>query len=192
LPSLCKFSYSSLAGSRCKRSATSSTVSGQRPLRRPLDQRSPAPRIWPGRGSGSTSRCTRLPPGRVCHPRPLGGRPESGPGVRGGRRWSPAPGAHRIWTSAAPTPGWGSPLAAPVSCSPRQPMRRCAGPQRAAPTGDLQVFSSSPPPPGGPVLPVPPTSHGTGRPAPPAPAPSSPPRPHDRLAASPASQTSPP
>jgi hypothetical protein len=31
-------------------------------------------------------------------------------------------------------------------CSPRRPMRRCAGPRRDAPPRDLQVFSSSPPP----------------------------------------------
>jgi hypothetical protein len=90
---------------------------------RPSDQRSPAPRIWPGRGSGSMSRRTLSPPSRAYRPRPPGGRQEVGPGVRVGRRRSPAPGARPRSTLAAPTPGWGSLLMAPESCSPCWPMR---------------------------------------------------------------------
>jgi hypothetical protein len=85
------------------------------------DQRSPVPRIWPGRDSGSMSRRTQPPPGRACRPLPLGGPRGSSPGARGDRRQSPAPGAHRRSMLAAPTLGWGSSLAAPVSCLPRQP-----------------------------------------------------------------------
>jgi hypothetical protein len=115
-----------------------------------------------------------------------------GRGVGGGRRRSPAPGAQRRWTSAAATPGWDSSLAASESCSPRRPMRRCAGPRCDAPPRDLQVSSASPPPLGGPVLPVPPAPPRTGRLAPPVPAPSPLPRAHDRPIASPAFRTVPP
>jgi hypothetical protein len=156
---------------------------------RPPDPRSSAPRRWPGSGSRSTSRYTRLPPGRACRPRPPGGRRESGPGIRGGRRWSQALGARRRWTSAAPTPRWDSSLAAPEPCSPRWPMRQCAGPRHDALPRDLQVLSSSPPPPGGPELPTPP---GTGGPALPAFSPSPSPRAHARPATYPAFQTFPP
>jgi hypothetical protein len=116
---------------------------GRRLCCRPLDQRSLAPRRWLGRGFRSTSGGTRSPPCRACRPRPPGGCQGSGPGVGGGRRWSPAPGARRRWTSVAPTPGWESPLAAPVPCSPHRPMQRCAGPRRAAPPRDLQVSSAA-------------------------------------------------
>jgi hypothetical protein len=76
---------------------------------RPPDQRSPAPRRWPGRGSKSMLGCTQSPHGRAGRPRPTGGRQGSGPGVGGSRRRSPAPGARRRWTSAALTLRWGSP-----------------------------------------------------------------------------------
>jgi hypothetical protein len=159
---------------------------GRRLWCQPLDQRSPAPRRWPGRGSGSTSRCTLSPPDRAYRPRPPGGRQVSGPDIRGGRRRNPAPRARRRWTSAAPTLGWGSPLAAPVPCSPCRPRQRCARPRCTAPPRDLQVSSSAPPPPGGPEPP------GTGGPAPPAPSPSAPPRAHARPATFLTFQTSPP
>jgi hypothetical protein len=145
----------------------------------PPDRRSLVPRRWPGRGSGSTSGGTRSPPGRAYCPRPPGERQGSSPGDGGGRRQNPAPGARRRWTSAAPTPGWGSPPAAPELCSPRRPMRQCAGPWCVAPPGDLQVSFASPPPPRGLVMPVPPTPPRTDGPAPPAPTPSPPPQAHD-------------
>jgi hypothetical protein len=81
----------------------------------------------------------------------------------------------------------------------RRPRRRYVGPRRDALPGDLQVTSSSPPPPrslgppappGLPALPAPPRTGGpaplASAPSPPAPAPSPPPRAHDRSAAYPA------
>jgi hypothetical protein len=80
-------------------------------------------------------------------------------------------------------------LVALESCSPRWSMRRCAGPQRDAPPGDLQVLSSSPPPPRGPVPPAPPEIAGSALPAF---SPSPPPRAHARPATYPAFGTFPP
>jgi hypothetical protein len=134
--------------------------SGRRLLCRPPDQRSPAPRRWSGSGSGSMSGRTLSPPDRAYHPRPPGGRQVSSPGVRGGRRRNPAPGARQRWTPEALTPGWGSPIAAPVPCSPRRPRRRCIGPRCAALPGDPRVSSSALPPPGGPEPPAPPRTDG--------------------------------
>jgi hypothetical protein len=119
------------------------------------------------------SRHTLLPTGKVCCPRPPSGRQESDPDVGGGQQRNPVPGARRRWTSAAPTPGWGSPPAALTSCLPRQPRRRCAGPRRVAQPGGRRVSSSSPPPPGGPRSSASPEQlalPGTGGPATPVPA----------------------
>jgi hypothetical protein len=83
------------------------------------DHRSPAPRIWRGRDSRSTSGRIQPPLGRACCPLPPGGHRGSDPGAGGDRRRSPAPGGHQSSTLAAPTLGWGSSLVAPVSCLPR-------------------------------------------------------------------------
>jgi hypothetical protein len=146
-------------------------------------QRSPAPRIWPGHDSGSMSRRIQSPPGRACRPLPPGGPRGSSLGAGGGRRQSPAPGAHQRSTLAAPTLGWGSSLAAPVSCLPHRPTRQYAGPQRGAPLGDLQVPFWWPPSPGDTA---PPVLHGTGGSAPPASSLSPLPRAHARPATRPA------
>jgi hypothetical protein len=111
-----------------------------RPPRRRLQYRPPglrslAPRRQPGRGSGSMSRRTLSSTGRVCCPRPPGGRQESDPDVGGGQQRNPVPGAHRRWTPATPTLGWDSPPRAPVLYLPRQPRWRCAGPRRVAQPG---------------------------------------------------------
>jgi hypothetical protein len=94
---------------------------GRRLLWRLPDHRSPAPRIWRGHDSGSTSGRIQPLPGRACCPLPPGGHRGSDPGTGGDPRRSPAPGGHRRSTLAALTLGWGSSLVAPVPCLPRRP-----------------------------------------------------------------------
>ena len=138
---------------------------GRHLLWRLPDHRSPVPRIWRGRDSGSTSGRSLPPPDRACYPLPLGGHRGSNPGAGGDRWQSPAPGGHRRTTLAAPTLGWGSSLVAPVSCLPHQPTQQCAGPQHGVLLGDLRGPFWWPPLPRDPV---PPEPHRTGGSAPPA------------------------
>jgi hypothetical protein len=108
-----------------------------------------------GYGGGSTSGRIQPPPGRACCPLSLGGHRGSDPGAGGDRRWSPALGGHRRSTLAAPTLGWGSSLVAPVSCLPRRPTWRCAGPRRGVLPRDPRGPFWWPPLPRGPTPPAP-------------------------------------
>jgi hypothetical protein len=112
------------------------------------DHQSPAPKIWQGRDSGSTSGHSLPPLSRACYPLPPGGHRGSDPGIGGNRRQNPAPGGHRRSTLAAPTLGWGSSLVAPVSCLPHRPTRQSAGPRRGVLLGDLRGPFWWPPSPG--------------------------------------------
>jgi hypothetical protein len=121
----------------------------------PPDHRSPASRIWRGRGSGSTSGRIQPSPDRACCPLPPGGHRGSDLDARGDRRRSPASGGHRRLTLAAPTLGWGSSLVVLVSCLPHRPTRRCAGPRRGVLPGDPRGPFWWPPLPWGPAPPAP-------------------------------------